>query len=59
MAKHAHAMAKQQEAIAIYARLMEEGKIRVTCIERALAGNMGVPGAVVREFCFLQLRFLC
>jgi len=43
----------------LYAQLMEEVKIRLSCIEAAVQGRTGFPTPVVREFCYLQLRFLC
>ncbi|WP_072376509.1 hypothetical protein [Hyphomicrobium sp. NDB2Meth4] len=42
----------------LYAALMEELKVRIECIEQALAGRTGFPPPIVREFCYLQLRLL-
>ena len=42
----------------LYAALMEEVKVRIECIEQALAGRTGFPPPIVREFCYLQLRLL-
>lgn len=41
-----------------YSRLMDEIKIRVDVIHRALAGTTGLPSAIVRELCYLQLRMI-
>ena len=49
----------QKDAIKLYANLMEEIKIRLSCIEDALNSKFVMPGAVTREFCFLQLRMIC
>jgi hypothetical protein len=44
----------------VYAQLMEEAKIRMTCIGLAAEGYLpSLPGQVVHEFCYLQLRMLC
>lgn len=43
----------------LYANLMEEVKLRIDCIDRAVKGQMGFPGPIVREFCYIQLRLLC
>jgi hypothetical protein len=50
---------KQNEAINLYAAIMEEAKIRLNSIDMALAGTTILPHQLVREFCFLQLRMLC
>jgi hypothetical protein len=49
----------QLETSRIYADLMEEAKVRLACMEAALTGRSGLPGPIVQEFCFLQLRMLC
>ena len=49
----------QSEAIQIYADLLNEIKIRISCMNRATMGQTGLPGLAVKEFCFLQLRFMC
>ena len=49
----------QLAAIEKYANLLNEIKIRISCINSATSGQTGLPGVVVREFCFLQLRFMC
>lgn len=50
---------RQLGAMNIYANLMVEVKIRMTSIETACSGQTGLPGPLVREFCFLQLRMIC
>ncbi len=50
---------KQLEAINSYAAIMEEEKIRLDAIGAALSGQTSLPGQLVREFCYLQLRMLC
>lgn len=50
---------KQLGAIDLYANLMVEVKIRMTSIETACSGQTELPGPLVREFCFLQLRMIC
>ncbi len=50
---------RQVIALGLYADLMGEVKIRLACIETATRGLSGIPGAVTREFCFLQIRMLC
>jgi hypothetical protein len=53
------ATTKQRAALDLYAGLMEEVKVRLSSIDIAIAGRMGLAGPMVREFCFLQLRMLC
>lgn len=43
----------------LYANLMDEVKVRIHCIDRAVNGQTGFPGPIVREFCYGQLRLLC
>lgn len=43
----------------LYANLMDEVKVRISCIELALQGRLECPTPIVREFCYLQLRMLC
>lgn len=50
-------MAAKQNAL--YANLMDEVKVRIDCINHAVQGRIGFPIPIVREFCYLQLRFLC
>jgi hypothetical protein len=53
-------MTKDQKAlITLYANLMDEVKVRIDCIDRAVKGQTGFPGPIVREFCYTQLRLLC
>jgi hypothetical protein len=49
----------QQEAIDLYAALMEEAKIRIGVIDTCINNKLGVHGAIAQELCFLQLRMLC
>ena len=49
----------QQQAIDLYSELMEEVKIRLGAIELAVDGKIPLPGRLVEEFCYLQLRMLC
>jgi len=50
---------EQSRALQIYKLLMDEVKIRVGIIERALDGEIVVPGMMIREICYLQLRMIC
>ncbi|MHB1204443.1 MAG: hypothetical protein ACYCZX_02660 [Rhodospirillaceae bacterium] len=51
---------KSERAISVtYANLMDEVKARIHCIDRAVNGQTQFPAPIVREFCYLQLRFLC
>jgi hypothetical protein len=50
---------KQDAAINLYAKLMEEAKSRLACVSLAVNGKTGLPGPAVREFCFLQFRMIC
>src|SRR3981081_1197973 len=43
----------------LYANLMDEVKVRIDCIDKAVHGRAHMPGPLVREFCYLQLRVLC
>jgi hypothetical protein len=43
----------------LYANLMDEAKARIHCIDIMIAARTGFPPPIVREFCYLQLRFLC
>jgi hypothetical protein len=43
----------------LYANLMDEVKARIDCINVAVQGRTGFPTPIAREFCYLQLRFLC
>lgn len=44
---------------ALYANLMDEVKVRFDCINRAGMGLLGLPGPMVREICWLQVRMIC
>jgi hypothetical protein len=50
---------KQLAACELYANLMDEAKTRFGEIKRAVSGELRFSQALVREFGFLQLRFLC
>lgn len=50
---------ERARVLGLYAAIMEEVKIRLSSIDSAVAGRVQLPGAIVREFCFLQLRMLC
>lgn len=44
----------------LYCNFMDEIKLRIDCVEKALLRKYkGMPSQVVREFCYLQLRFVC
>jgi hypothetical protein len=45
---------KQEAANELYANLKEEAKGRIACIDAALNGRLGQPGAIVREVGFLH-----
>lgn len=49
----------QQDAIDLYAQLMEEVKVRISATDKAVSGQTGLPEQIVRDLCFLQLRMLC
>lgn len=52
--------AKELKALlGLYANLMDEVKVRIDCIDRAVRGQTGFPGPIVRDFCYVQLRLLC
>src|ERR1043166_5158803 len=50
---------KQRVALDQYTDLMHEAKLRLECIDTALAGKTELLPPAIREFCFLQLRMLC
>ncbi len=52
-------MQKRASAMSLYANLMEEAKIRIDALNMGLNGSVVVPGQIIREFYFLQLRMLC
>jgi hypothetical protein len=47
----------QQEAMSLYAELMEEFKVRAATMRTVVDGVL--PVRIAREFCFLQLRMIC
>jgi hypothetical protein len=49
----------QQKLLELYATLMDEAKVRINAVDRAVNGRIHMPGPIVREFCYLQLRLLC
>ncbi|HTT12502.1 MAG TPA: hypothetical protein VMG60_16595 [Burkholderiaceae bacterium] len=48
----------QQEALQIYARLLDEAAVRISGIDAALNGQTGLPVPLIAEFGYLQLRML-
>lgn len=51
---------KDQRAVStLYANLLDEVKVRIDCVDKAVHGRTSMPGPLVREFCYLQLRILC
>ena len=50
---------EQMRLFSLYGALMEEVKVRLSSLDSARAARIGIPGAILREFCFLQLRMLC
>ncbi len=50
---------EQMRLFGLYRALMEEVKIRLSSLDAAMVARIGIPGAMLREFCFLQLRMLC
>lgn len=49
----------QRDEILVYGKLMSEAKARLDQIRRRLHWSSAMPGALVRELCYLQLRMLC
>jgi hypothetical protein len=49
----------KQKQLTLYADLMEEIKARFATINHAANGRTGMGAPFVREFLYLQLRFLC
>ncbi len=43
----------------LYLALMEEARVRLDAINHAFQNDAGLPPRMVRETCYLQLRFLC
>jgi hypothetical protein len=50
---------QQLDAGNLYAGLLEEAKGRITSIDAAIHGRMGLPAPLVREYSYLQIRMLC
>ncbi len=50
---------KQLQASQLYADLMGEIKIRIAAIDAGTTASLPHPPAIVREHCFLQIRFIC
>src|SRR3712207_5819604 len=50
---------QQNEAIGLYANVLDEIKVRLSCIETSLQGGTPFPGPIIRECCYLQLRIIC
>jgi hypothetical protein len=48
-----------QKQLILYANLMEEVKVRFDAINHAAIGRTGLGTPFVREFLYLQMRFLC
>src|SRR5271166_6514377 len=46
-------------AMNLYKSIMEEIKVRALSINTATNSPNGLPPALIREFCFLQLRMMC
>ena len=49
----------EQKQLSIYASLMDEAKAKFAHINTAVSGRAGFATPIVREFCYLQIRFLC
>jgi hypothetical protein len=50
---------RDEEALALYIRLMEEAKGRALSINPITNSQIGIGAPLIREYCFLQLRILC
>jgi len=50
---------EQQEAINLYAAILEEARIRLSSITAATGDSTGLPTQLAMEYCYLQLRMLC
>jgi hypothetical protein len=51
---------KQLQAANLYVALMEEVKLRIEAINAGTGGMVyALPPPIVREHCFLQIRFIC
>jgi hypothetical protein len=49
----------QQNAMNLYAGMMEEVKMRINSIEYATSGLLNFHPVIIREFSYLQLRMIC
>src|SRR5215204_5499335 len=50
---------EQMASIQLYADLLGEAKIRIGIINHFITGKAELPGPLIRESAFLQLRMLC
>jgi hypothetical protein len=50
---------EQMASIQLYADLLGEAKIRIGIINHFITGKAELPGPLIRESGFLQLRMLC
>jgi hypothetical protein len=49
-------MAKGPNAVInLYANLLDEAKVRIDSVDKAVNGRTHMPGPLVREFCYLHL----
>lgn len=49
----------QNDALLLYAEIMEEAKTRLQWVEDAVNGRNGFHGQLIREVCYLQFRLIC
>jgi hypothetical protein len=49
----------QVAAMNLYAAIMTEVKVRIAAINTGTTNQIPVPPAIVKEFCFLQIRMIC
>jgi hypothetical protein len=49
----------ESETVHVYTALMNEVKIRMDAFNWLVGGRSGLSGPIIRESCFLQLRFMC
>src|SRR5579872_3616704 len=52
-------LVQEQKRNTLYANLMDEAKARFAHINLAVSGRAGFATPIIREFCYLQIRFLC
>jgi len=50
---------EQMASIQLYADLLGEAKIRIGIINHFITGKAELPGPLIRQSAFLQLRMLC